>query len=205
MSFSGSSLDQGARLDRKSFMNKTHSRQEYSQKKLLPLDTVQSRSPTRTSKHAAPTLVTKTQTSPNRQPSPTRSAASTSRNRSARSTTANNAPENEEDLASNLSFASAATGQEPGAVRYARLKQRNQALGNSSYHSSGPGIIISPPNGENLRDTSVNVATAFHQAVSNNMPSGSGQKDSHLIQSRRIAAPPSKSRFWNGELVLKAL
>jgi len=46
----------------------------------------------------------------------------------------------------------------------------------------------------NLRDTSVNVATAFHQAASNAMPSAS---EPHPLQSRRIAAPPSKVRKPN--------
>jgi hypothetical protein len=130
------------------------------------------------------------------------------RARSARSAL-NNPIETEEDIDSNLSYASSSTRvQEPGAVRYARLKQRNQALGTASYHPSGPGIILSPPNGANLRDTSVNVATAFNQAAQHAMPPGHAheyEKEKHTPQPstttthRRIAAPPSKSRKPNSQ------
>ncbi|KAF8591078.1 hypothetical protein K439DRAFT_1656900 [Ramaria rubella] len=156
--------------------------------------------------YGAPTLgkTSPTRTSPNRAPSPTRSSSSSTRNRSARSVL-NNSNEQEEDIGSNISYASSsARGQEPGAVRYARLKQRNQALGNASYHPSGPGIILSPPNGTNLRDTSVNVASAFIQAANASMPSQGHsheyEKETHTsttTTNRRIAAPPSKSRKPN--------
>lgn len=140
-------------------------------------------------------------------PSPTRSNSSSARARSARSAL-NNPIEIEDDIDSNFSYASSSTRvQEPGAVRYARLKQRNEALGTASFHPSGPGIILSPPNGANLRDTSVNVATAFNQAAQHAMPPGHAHEydnEKHTTQAsttttthRRIAAPPSKSRKPN--------
>lgn len=157
----------------------------------------------------APTLgqTSPNQISPNRLPSPTRSTASSVRNRSSRSAL-DDPVEIDEDIHSSLSYASSSTrSQEPGAVRYARLKQRNQALGTATYHPSGPGIILSPPNGANLRDTSVNVATAFSQAVQHAMPLGhphDSEKEKHVTQppststmNRRIAPPPSKSRKPN--------
>lgn len=223
MSFSSNPLGQGARLDHNSFMNKKQSRPD------SPLEDTLSTSPPRrgvvplsyaygyvltsfgdgvalTSIFRAPTLGkgSPTQTSPNRVPSPTRSSSSV-RNRSARSAV-NNTLEHEEDIDSIISVASSsARVQEPGVVRYARLKQRNQALGATSYHPSGPGIILSPPNGSTLSNTSVNVATAFSQAARDAMPSTSGnyadyEKDTHATNTsntsgnRRIAAPPPKSR-----------
>ncbi|KAF8529836.1 hypothetical protein JB92DRAFT_3139415 [Gautieria morchelliformis] len=160
--------------------------------------------------YGAPTLgkTSPIQTSPSRAPSPTRSTSSSVRNRSARSIL-NNPIEVDEDIDSNFSYASSSgRGHEPGAVRYARLKQRNQALGTATYHPSGPGIILSPPNGANLRDTSVNVATAFSQAVQHAMPPGHPHdydKETHTSHTsatttnRRIAPPPPKSRKPNSQ------
>ncbi|KAF8525803.1 hypothetical protein BU17DRAFT_40899 [Hysterangium stoloniferum] len=167
MSFSGNPLGQGSRIDRHTFMNNKQSRQEYSPEDTL--STSPRRAPIPVSyAYGAPTLTkhSPTQTSPNRGPSPTRSTSSSLRNHTART------------------------------VRYARLKQRNQALGPSNIHQTTPGIILSPPDGTSLRDTSVNVATAFHQAASNAMPSMSGNYEKP-ISNRRIAAPPSKSRKPN--------
>ncbi|KAF8349168.1 hypothetical protein F5887DRAFT_949732, partial [Amanita rubescens] len=58
---------------------------------------------------------------------------------------------------------------QPALVRYARLKEREHASAPDVPHRpGGPRIITSPPNPERwgLKDTSVNVATAFHQAAS---------------------------------------
>jgi len=74
---------------------------------------------------------------------------------------------------SNISVSSSLVcGQEPGAIHYACLKGCNQALCATSYHSSGPGIILLP-NGVNLHDLSVNVTKAFSQAAHQTLPSKS--------------------------------
>jgi SUN domain-containing protein 1/2 len=54
---------------------------------------------------------------------------------------------------------------EPALARFARLKQREQALSNRASKS---GVFTSPPKPEkwSVKDTSVNIATAFHQAAS---------------------------------------
>ncbi|KAM6490512.1 hypothetical protein JOM56_013855 [Amanita muscaria] len=62
---------------------------------------------------------------------------------------------------------------QPALVRYARLKQREQATAISLTSRPGaPGIINTPPNPErwSVKDTSVNVATAFHQAAASAIP-----------------------------------
>jgi len=60
----------------------------------------------------------------------------------------NNMLKHEEDIDSNISVTSSLVHlQEPGAISYTHLKQHNQALGATSYHPSGPGIILSLPNG----------------------------------------------------------
>ena len=58
---------------------------------------------------------------------------------------------------------------QPALVRYARLKEREHAsTGDIAQRPGAPRFITSPPNPEKwaLKDTSVNVATAFHQAAS---------------------------------------
>ena len=53
---------------------------------------------------------------------------------------------------------------EPALTRFARLKQREQALNSRTNQS---GFFTSPPKPEkwSVKDTSVNIATAFHQAA----------------------------------------
>ena len=57
---------------------------------------------------------------------------------------------------------------EPALVRYAHLKQRDQNIG----PSVGPRTITSPPKPEKwtVKDTTVNIANAFHQAVEDMEP-----------------------------------
>ena len=54
---------------------------------------------------------------------------------------------------------------EPALARFARLKQREQS---SNTRPNGTGVFTSPPKPEkwSVKDTSVNIATAFHQAAS---------------------------------------
>ena len=110
----------------------------------------------------APTLSNRSPQKPvssgHRNPSPSRSTRSSHRA----------GEEYEEEEESNESFSSA-RAKETGAVRYARLKQRNQAL--------GPGTIISPPkpNGTNFKDTSVNIASAFNQAAAASVMPANGR------------------------------
>ncbi|KAK2460315.1 hypothetical protein APHAL10511_007704 [Amanita phalloides] len=60
---------------------------------------------------------------------------------------------------------------QPALVRYARLKQREQNDQTSTHRPSAPRVFTSHPNPERwaLKDTTVNVATAFHQAASSGM------------------------------------
>ncbi|KAI0749477.1 hypothetical protein C8Q80DRAFT_1269353 [Daedaleopsis nitida] len=60
--------------------------------------------------------------------------------------------------------------EEPALVRFARLKQREQVQQSSQPQSSrsvGPRVIASPPHPEkwSVRDTSVNIVSAFYQAA----------------------------------------
>lgn len=103
-------------------------------------------------------------------------------------------------------------------ARYSRLKQRNQALLNRPGSSLGPGIITSPPKptAASLKDTSVNIASAFHQAANsfanmstnsnanNSWGNGSRQnlprstsveyeKETQSTSHRRLAVPPNRT------------
>ena len=96
--------------------------------------------------------------------------------------------------------------------RYAQLKQRNLAIASRPGSSLGPGIITTPPqpNGATLKDTSVNIASAFHQAANTYMPTNGSsssyqrtnyprstsveyEQQSQSSSHRRLAVPPSRS------------
>jgi len=103
---------------------------------------------------------------------------------------------------------------EPALTRYARLKQRDQA--SLTARPGGPKTITSPPHPEkwSVKDTSVNIATAFQQAVNdmhptsnpnNSWASGSRpnpnvprstsveyEKETQSTITRRLAAPPNR-------------
>ena len=85
---------------------------------------------------------------------------------------------------------------QPALVRYARLKEREHtSAGDVPHRPGGPRIITSPPNPEKwgLKDTSVNVATAFHQAASDMQTYNSTHKDAQQNGFRnRFAPPPSR-------------
>lgn len=94
--------------------------------------------------------------------------------------------------------------------RYAQLKQRNAVLASRPGSSLGPGVITTPPQptGATLKDTSVNIASAFYQAASSqtNMSSTWTANQRHVPRStsveyeadarsaahRRLAVPPNR-------------
>ena len=104
--------------------------------------------------------------------------------------------------------------------RYTQLKERNQSLANRPGSALGPGIITTPPQptGATLKDTSVNIASAFHQAASSytaqamattgswvnsrvNIPRSTSieyEKEAQSASHRRLAAPPSRSSIRTG-------
>ncbi|KAG8730129.1 hypothetical protein FRC11_007395 [Ceratobasidium sp. 423] len=156
MSFTNTPLGQQRRLDRTAFLNGAKKQQ------------------LKTSKSSADTE------QPETQPSPPRRAAST---HTIPVSYSYGAPELSRSSSGSPPKASSSTGirpssptrsattsqrdpteepsSEPGNVRYARLKQRNQSLGPTASTSS----VTSTPGGVVLRDTSVNVANAFTQAA----------------------------------------
>ena len=87
----------------------------------------------------------------------------------------------------------------------------------TSYHSSGPGIILSPPNSVNLCDTSVNITTAFIQATCHALPLKSENYDNYskgphtnasdTLGNHHITTPLSKSHKpnSNASICLKSL
>lgn len=96
--------------------------------------------------------------------------------------------------------------------QYAQLKQRNALLANRPGSSLGPGVITTPPQptGTNLKDTSVNIASAFYQAVSTHTTMSStwtANSRQHVPRStsveyeaearnsshRRLAVPPNRA------------
>ncbi|EJD54540.1 hypothetical protein AURDEDRAFT_179676 [Auricularia subglabra TFB-10046 SS5] len=88
---------------------------------------------------------------------------------------------------------------EPAAVRYARLKQRNQAA-----HDPAPGTIVRPPVPSLVKDTSVNIASAFSQAAASSAMSyrrsADPADDSHASAApRRLAVPPSRLQRINAK------
>ncbi|KAI0091310.1 hypothetical protein BDY19DRAFT_935069 [Irpex rosettiformis] len=63
--------------------------------------------------------------------------------------------------------------EQPALVRFARLKQQEQAQQQQNQpHVGGPRVINTPPNPTRwaVKDTSVNIASAFHQAASSIVP-----------------------------------
>ncbi|KAI5119415.1 hypothetical protein M0805_009866 [Coniferiporia weirii] len=101
---------------------------------------------------------------------------------------------------------------EERSSRYAQLKQRNQALAGHPRPALGPGIITTPPQptAASLKDTSVNIASAFSQAASSYLmaanPSNSWSNGRNVPRStsveyeqqtqnaahRRLAVPPRR-------------
>lgn len=77
---------------------------------------------------------------------------------------------------------------EPALVRYARLKQRDQNLGSTS----GPRTTTSPPKPEkwSVKDTTVNIANAFQQAVEDMQPAPPNPNNSWASGSRASANIP---------------
>ncbi|CAE6534106.1 unnamed protein product [Rhizoctonia solani] len=197
MSFTNTPLGQQRRLDRNAFLNGTKKQQLRTSKP--PADTEQ----------------------PETQPSPPRRAAST---HTIPVSYSYGAPELSQSSSGSPPKASSSTGirpsspsqsattsqrdpteepnpsGEPGNVRYARLKQRNQPLGPTTSNSS----ITSSP-GAVLRDTSVNVANAFTQAAFTKF--GGTMPKPKLTPSwssgNRLAAPPASTTFGRTPSVLR--
>ncbi|KDQ57114.1 hypothetical protein JAAARDRAFT_35716 [Jaapia argillacea MUCL 33604] len=142
MSFSGTPLGQGRRLDHHTFLNKPNPNHN-----LRPPNSPPKSNLILTS-YACGAPTTIPAKSP---PKPHSSTSATSRD---------SHPAVEEDDVD-----------EPALVRFQRLKQREQVT-----NSRGPRTITSPPNPTrwSVKDTSVNIAAAFNQAVSTvleeNMP-----------------------------------
>lgn len=97
-------------------------------------------------------------------------------------------------------------------ARYSQLKQRNQALASRPGSSLGPGVITTPPQPTpaSAKDTSVNIASAFHQALNTMAPSEPAnarsssrsqvprstsveyEEQAQNASQRRLAAPPRR-------------
>ena len=98
--------------------------------------------------------------------------------------------------------------------RYNRLKERNQILASRPGYTRGPGIIVENPvpNDAQLKDTSVVIASAFHQAAASsfanmandswrtgntNLPRSTSveyEKETQSTSHRRLAVPASRTR-----------
>ena len=117
---------------------------------------------------------------------------------------------------------------DPALARFATIKQRDNLL---SSRPGGPNIITSPPKPEkwSVKDTTVNIATAFTQAASDmhsisnpNSAWASGSSRPNAIvprsssveyenqaqaatSSRRLAAPPSRTAVPRSTLARKPL
>lgn len=175
MSFSGTPLGQGRRLDHYTFLNK-------------PKPKPQQKDPNSPSKssHLIPTSYA--YGAPSSPPKVSKTASRESQG----------AAEEEDDSS------------EPALVRFARLKQRQQ----TTIAPGGTNPLANPEKWS-VRDTTVNVATAFSQAATSEMPpapsdpnsswvSGRNrpavprstsveyEKETHSTTSRRLAAPPSR-------------
>ncbi|CDO74910.1 hypothetical protein BN946_scf184988.g17 [Trametes cinnabarina] len=113
--------------------------------------------------------------------------------------------------------------EEPALVRFARLKQReqaNQSFQAQSSRSVGPSVTSPHPEKWSVKDTSVNIASAFHQAATSSFDTtadssmnpndawASGvrkpmvprstsveyEKETQSTVNRRLAPPPSRSQ-----------
>ena len=84
---------------------------------------------------------------------------------------------------------------EPALARFARLKQQESAS-NLASHPGGPKIITSPPKPDkwSVKDTSVNIATAFTQAATDMNPTYTNPNNSWVSTSRtHLNVPRSTS------------
>ncbi|KAI0694602.1 hypothetical protein BC835DRAFT_1415220 [Cytidiella melzeri] len=102
--------------------------------------------------------------------------------------TSRSPPKPERSTATEQTEEHASDSEQPALVRFARLKQQEQAQQQQHTHVVGPRIINTPPNPSrwSVKDTSVNIASAFHQAASYVVPAydtstssnGSGNQNS---------------------------
>ncbi|THG99074.1 hypothetical protein EW026_g3206 [Hermanssonia centrifuga] len=80
-------------------------------------------------------------------------------------------PKPERSAITSHSEEQASDSDQPALVRFARLKQREQAQQHDS-HTVGPRVVNTPPNPDrwSVKDTSVNIASAFHRAATYTIP-----------------------------------
>ncbi|QRV89975.1 myosin-4 [Ceratobasidium sp. AG-Ba] len=197
MSFTNTPLGQQRRLDREAFLNGTKKQQL---KPVKPTsdnnqpDSQQPEPPRRgASTHTIPVSYSygapELSLSRSSSASPPKPSSTGNRPRSpSHSSTTAPHPENASD--SQLSS-------EPANVRYARLKQRNQALGPTTSTSSASSL-----RGPDLRDTSVNVANAFTQAAFTQLGMQRTKSTSSWVGGNRLAPPSSSSGFRRSTSVL---
>jgi SUN domain-containing protein 1/2 len=92
---------------------------------------------------------------------------------------------------------------EPALARFARQKQREQAsINNLSSRPGGPKTITSPPKPEkwSVKDTSVNIATAFTQAANDMLPAHTTPNTSWASTSSRTVVPRSTSVEYESQV-----
>ncbi|KAB5594001.1 Myosin-4 [Ceratobasidium theobromae] len=195
MSFTNTPLGQQRRLDRNAFLNGTKKSQLRITKSTVDNDQPESQtSPPRRAasthtipvsySYGAPELAGSGSGSPPKAPSSTGNRPS-SPSRSV--TTSHNDPSEEPNSS------------EPANIRYARLKQRNQALGPTASSSSTSSF-----RGVDLRDTSVNVANAFTQAAFSQIGGGMPRsKSTASWSSGTRLAPPASTGFARAPSVLR--
>lgn len=170
MSFAGTPLSQGRRLDHSAFLGKPPSTgslpPSYSYGSVpFPFPDL-SRSDKIIPVRSAPALGSR---SPPKDPSPSRDS---NRNK--------DHDENEDD--------------EPALSRFARIKQRESAK-DLSNRPGGPKIITSPPKPDkwSVKDTSVNIATAFTQAAAGENMSTTYNPNNAWASTSRASLPVPRS------------
>ena len=92
---------------------------------------------------------------------------------------------------------------EPALARFARQKQREQAsINNLSSRPGGPKTFTSPPKPEkwSVKDTSVNIATAFTQAANDMLPAHTTPNTSWASTSSRTVVPRSTSVEYESQV-----
>ncbi|KAG8741525.1 hypothetical protein FRC12_015636 [Ceratobasidium sp. 428] len=189
MSFTNTPLGQQRRLDRNAFLHGTKKQQSKSAESAADnaqRDAQQPSPPRRgASTHTIPVSYSygapELSLSRSSSTSPPKPSASTSNRPSSPSHSSTTAPNSEHVDDPNMAS-------DPADVRYARLKQRNQALGPTTSTSSN-----SSHRGPDLRDTSVNVANAFTQAAYSKLGPTQKPKSTTSWAGGNRLAPPSSS------------
>ncbi|EGO24261.1 hypothetical protein SERLADRAFT_449028 [Serpula lacrymans var. lacrymans S7.9] len=187
MSFSGTPLGQGRRLDHRTFLNRQNPNTNHNNPRTVNPPTSPQRIIPTSYAYGAPTAATRSPPKP---------------------LSANSTQE----------LGQEGNTDEPALVRYAHIKQREQTTHTRPSAQLGPRTITSPPRPEkwSVKDTSVNIATAFLQAASSshemqsnnpnhswasgsqtnlNVPRSTSveyEKETQSISNRRLAPPPNR-------------